>query len=510
MEFNGYIWDLYKKTDEGKKSLDFFSKLDERIIKNESELKEFINNWAAVDTLGQYSDFAENFLNNLKTTDKSVKKVILEEYEDDTLSSLEEAESLFRMLAGDPEEYGDQVSDEEQNDMYRGMLSFIPDMSISLSCKYPKYFFPYFFYPNFYLLQRIFETFRIYFPPIPKKSNYKARFYYYLELNRSLHEYWSKLGLRTEEIASFLYGFAPNIIKQDDEAFDPKVQPKRAWFVGGGINNNGDFDYLDKVTDSSFSFWQGNKDTEVGDIVVMYCLSPRSYIHSIWRANKPGAIEPFRYFYGTISISNPTIVKPLSLAKIKKDKILSKMPLVKGNMQGINGRRIDKVYYDRIIDLLKIEGQNINILPDLPQEVESSFQVKNEKDVENQVLEPLLEALGFAASSWERQVTIKVGRSEKAIPDYLVGVTRKNNSVNADWVWEAKHSIANHSQLEKDFGQVVSYGRLTNAKGVSLVSKEGVWICSSEKSGSVKNADFFPSSEVFKQKNLDLIKKLIL
>lgn len=61
-------------------------------------------------------------------------------------------------------------------------------------------------------------------------------------------------------------------------------QPKKAFFVGDGINNNGDFEYLDKANDNTVYNWQGNPDTQPGDIIVMYCLSPRSYIHSIWRA----------------------------------------------------------------------------------------------------------------------------------------------------------------------------------------------------------------------------------
>jgi len=96
---------------------------------------------------------------------------------------------------------------------------------------------------------------------------------------------------------SFLYDFAPNVLRLDDDEPAELPAARRAWFVGGGIRANGDFDYLDAVEASSKTFWQGNKDTLPGDIVVMYCLSPRSSVHSVWRALRNGTTEPFRGFY---------------------------------------------------------------------------------------------------------------------------------------------------------------------------------------------------------------------
>ena len=191
---------------------------------------------------------------------------------------------------------------------------------------------------------------------MPPKKAIDDRFHYYFELCRSVHHFAAQHGIPGELAPVFLYGFAPLALELDDALPANLPPPRRAWFVGGGINQNGDFEYLDQVTESSQTIWQGNRDTQPGDIIVMYCLSPRSAVHSFWRALRFGAVEPFRYFYNTIWIGRPTIVTPISLNEMRQDPLLSSMPLVKGSMQGINGRVITKAYYDRLLALLRKKG----------------------------------------------------------------------------------------------------------------------------------------------------------
>ena len=143
--------------------------------------------------------------------------------------------------------------------------------------------------------EQIFDEFGIFLPPVPPKKAFDDRFYYYFELCRSVHHFAVQHGIPGELAPVFLYGFAPLALELDDALPANLPPPRRAWFVGGGINQNGDFEYLDQVTESSQTIWQGNRDTQPGDIVVMYCLSPRSAVHSFWRALRFGAVEPFRY-----------------------------------------------------------------------------------------------------------------------------------------------------------------------------------------------------------------------
>lgn len=166
------------------------------------------------------------------------------------------------------------------------------------------------------------------------------------------------------------------------------------------------------------------------------------------------------------------------------------MPLVKQNMQGINGRHIEKRFYDRILVLLKAKGMNIDKLPRLEESKTKLPTLRNEQDVEKHLLEPLLSKLDYSRGDWEQQIKVKVGRREKAIPDYVILPTREgtSNQVRAAWVWEAKLSIASHKQLQQDFEQAVSYARLLDANGVGLISKEGIWVCTKQEGYSLQKA----------------------
>jgi hypothetical protein len=154
------------------------------------------------------------------------------------------------------------------------------------------------------------------------------------------------------------------------------------------------------------------------------------------------------------------------------------MPLVKGSMQGINGRVITKPYYDCLLALLQGKGVDTSALPQLEEVEIEDVDLRNERDVEQHLLEPLLAELGFQPSDWIRQMKLRVGRSEKAIPDYVLlpAERREDHAPRAAWVWEAKFSIRSHQQLRKDFEQAASYARLVSALGVSLLSREGLWL----------------------------------
>lgn len=169
-------------------------------------------------------------------------------------------------------------------------------------------------------------------------------------------------------------------------------------------------------------------------------------------------------------------VKPIGLNELKSDEVLSEMPLVRGNMQGINGRLILKKYYDRIIQMLEEKGDDVSPLPKLPDDPIQEVELKNEKDVEEHLLEPLLKKLGFAERQWERQIRIRVARGERVIPDYVIFPKGKSDNRSGYWVWEAKYSISGGKQLKNDFGQAKTYALLLGCKGLGLISKEGVWI----------------------------------
>lgn len=126
-------------------------------------------------------------------------------------------------------------------------------------------------------------------------------------------------------------------------------------------------------------------------------------------------------------------------------------------------------------------------------------------------LEPLLLELGFTETDWERQVKLRIGRSEKVIPDYLLHVCRnpQTKTINASWVWEAKLSISTNEQLGKDFGQVSSYAKLVNAEGIGLISREGVWISFRRDNYSLTKALYWPASQLSERDRLNELRARI-
>jgi hypothetical protein len=506
MQFNSFIWKNFLESTEGRNWVDFFKNHRKMYELSDEKLKSFIREWGfqGISHEFDYSHKSvEDVREKLELITQSKKRGLLP----NKIRNLGEMERFYEKI-GDLT-HSDLTKAGSGEDLF--YFDDVPSLSIALYCMHPNFFFPYYFETNTYALKRIFDEFGIAFPITPAKADYHSRFYFYVELCNSLHEFWNSLGFDFEQLPVFLYGFAPQAIGLDRLEVTDFPTAKRAWFVGGGVNNNGDFDYLDQVNDSSQTLWQGHKDTEIGDIIVMYCLSPRSYIHSIWRAIRPGAIEPFRYFYGTIWMGAPKLVESLTLSEIKADPILSEMPLVKGNMQGINGRPIAKHFYDRILLLLKKKGTDIKVLPALENIEFSEKKVATERDVEIRLLEPLLQRLGFKSTDWERQVVLRVGRSEKVIPDYVLLPKRSaatSKCVQAEWVWEAKLSIRTKDQLNRDFEQASSYARLVGAFGVGLICKEGVWIAFQEDDYNMKSGQHWSIQQLEVLEHLNELRSL--
>ena len=508
MKFNKFVWGNYLLSEDANSWKMFFENHKDLYFSRDEKIKSFLRDrfkngfglWTQENDVDTEIDFVcsryEDLTLNIDDGVVGFAKTITSENERDT---------FFRLL------YEEKFEDEENSeDYYQFSYHDIPSLSVALYILYPEYFFPYYFFPNMRQIQNIFNTFGIFLPPIPIRKNEEDRFFYYLELCKSLRDFWISHDLDLKQIPIFLYGFCPNILENEHQPWETLPKPQRAIFIGGGGSQNGDAGRLDLVTHQSQTNWGGGKDSSVGDIVVMYVRSPRSEIHSIWRVIQPGSIEPFFHYYETCKIGFPIKVPALHLNELKSDLILSEMGLVRGNLQGLNGRTIPKKYYDRILWMLERKGADLETLPHLEDIERNDIVLRNEQDVEMQVLEPFLKEIGYQESDWQRQVSLQVGRSEKVIPDYLIKIKRHSlNRISADWVWEAKFSINNHKQLEKDFNQAVSYAKLVEAKGVSLLSKEGLWVCSSYEQFNLKKAHHIAAINLFKSDSVAEVKEVI-
>jgi hypothetical protein len=209
----------------------------------------------------------------------------------------------------------------------------------------------------------------------------------------------------------------------------------------------------------------------------MYVLSPRSCIHSIWRAVSDGFADPFFHYHYAVAIGSMVRTKPVTFQEMKNDPILGQKGLIRANLQGSSGDPFSVEEYGIILSIMEKKGQDISLLPRLePLSYPDSTEISNERDVEKFLVEPFLEKLGYTAGDWIRQMSIKMGRGERNYPDYAFGATTKWGEESARMVLEAKYRISTRRELREAFYQAKSYALRLQTKLIVLCAIEGVWV----------------------------------
>lgn len=447
---------------------------------------------------GHFEYFKENFLELLKaiTPDRD----LLDAYAENIGIFLEFYDAFADDIDGEPlipdydhpdyptlfaqisREMNFLVFDEDEElsprQILRDLCYNIPNISLILSLLQPELFFPYFFTRNFLTLQRIFDFLEIEMPPVPLKNQYYERAFYYETLCRQVLRYRMAHHLTPAEMYAIIYHLVPLAINCNDFIQTDLPAPRRAFFIGGGKNSNGDPEYLAHCSQKEIFSWQANDDGECGDIVLLYLLAPHSEIAYIARTVSETFADPYFYYYKCTFVSRLQPLPKLPLSQMKKDPILSEMPLVKANMQGINGRIIAYDDYLRIHDLLQEKGMKPKQWIDLPTIKKEIPPVQNEYEVERKIILPLLKEMGYAPDDITEKPTIRMGSGLKQIPDFLIGYQTQGAYHSADIVIEAKLSIPTKKQLRIHAGQGCSYARSLLAKYMLLISREGVWVYS--------------------------------
>lgn len=374
-------------------------------------------------------------------------------------------------------------------------------MTTQLSSEIPELFIPYYFYGNFNVFSCIVETFNIKLDVknLPAKKDYKGGFMYYGKICEAFQEFREENHLSVAELWAFLYDYAPKCVGGLQYIKSDLPKPKSAFLIGGTVDDS----FLNEDYQSNYvSLWQCNPDTRAGDMIIMYLRTPDSRLDSIWRSVCEGFNDPFFWYYRCTYIRLTQKLNKkncFTIKEMRNDKILGNLPVVRKNMQGVNGVELAPSVYNYIV------SKNDNTPKIKYNEISTRKKIFSEHDVEIKLLEPLLEKLGWKKQDYVTQMTLKMGRNEKVIPDYVIRPTFTPYRETAYFVWEAKESIKSKKQLEKDLGQTISYARRLNANGCTLVSKEGIWIM--KKDDDYKDIAF--KSTWKELKNDDIFKKLL-
>ena len=470
---NEYVWGLYLKSG-GSDTVEFFKKnfadkitddyasvikkfkevycIDKYLIEEtEQALQAIVNN---VD----YSDFGEYEPSDMAEYERFIDDELCAEWDfvRKEVSSDKEAFEAFipKYISGDLDYF-----------------------STALTINCPDYFIPYYYQFNYNVIERIASEFDIELPQIPNKRDYKGRFFHYGELCKVFTKFRIDNNWTPFEFFAFLYDFAPKYIGGINSYIVKEEElpvPKSAFFVGGGGNNA---DALAEDNSNEITVWQCNPETRAGDMIVMYLRTPISSISSIWRSCSVGFNDPFFYYYRCTYIGHPVKGKRLGIDKMKKDRTLSKMSIVKGNMQGVNGVELKPSDYNHIVDKIKADVYKLEY-----EEITIDNNYVNEKDVEERVIKPFLkDDMGYDTEDYIQQLNVPIGNHNNTlIPDFvLLPKTYRGRHV-AYAVVEAKKSIKNEKELLEAIDQVSSYSLLLSANHAAVASQEGIWILSQE------------------------------
>lgn len=455
MELNQFIWNNYKESKEGKEAIKLFEEgyLDEILSKfavdKNKDLDYYLN--ILVDII----DYA------VIPNEIQLKDLYLH--------------ILDKGLKGLDNEKGEKF-DIFHSEEYDFIISAIEPLSLALFTFKEEgeesFYIPYFFFMNFAKLQKIADTFNVELPKVPLRKDKRERALYYLEFCNLWNEFRKLNNLTIFELCAFLYDFAPKFIGEEKEQKLP--EPTNIWLCGGAKD---DYPYLIEAQEETTYFWQGNQDILKGDIILMYCLSPKSSIEFVCRAVNDGVRDPFFHYYGSITLGHIQHIKPITLAEIKTDEYLKELPIVRKNFQGVNGTRLHNEDYTRILEILKEKGEDISLLPKLSSANFTPNQdCKNEREVEVKIVEPFLNDLNYSENDWVRQLPVRMGRGERNFPDYVFFAETKKGYERGKMILETKFYIKSNAELEETFQQAQSYGLRLSAEKIVICDKDFIWI----------------------------------
>lgn len=461
--FNQYIWELYLKSG----GQDVVEKFEYNLTHSFTE---------------DYADFIrrlrQNYTINIWITDYDYKQLI-QQYEDYkeisfpdntlTFSDEKDIDGFFlSYLLGDDNK---DIEDSELNDLFRFFIDNLASFSTELTIYAPDYYVPYYYSFNFNVLKIIADTFYITLPELPLKADYEGRLFYYVDLCSTLHKFRKENGWTPYELFAFLYDFAPQYIGGTSSYIITDLpEPKGAYFIGGAKD-----DIFLSDCDETVTIWQCSPETKAGDMIVMYLRSPVSAVDSVWRSCSLGFVDPFFYYYRCTYICYPRKLERVGIEQMRSDEIIGSMPIVKKNMQGLNGIELKPSEYNHLLDLghsdaMRLEYSTVN----------SDKEYSTEKEVEDNVIKPLLAKIGYDEADYVQQLYLEIGNHNHAlIPDFVLLPERKGNNKSAFAVVEAKRSITNSKELDAARSQVRSYAKLLGAKYAAIVSQEQIWVFSS-------------------------------
>lgn len=449
---NQYVWDLYLKSG-GSEVVEMFRRNlgDELSEEFAQEIVRLQKSYCVME------DIAEE---NGEQIRNLIAYYVSESKNDHENSNGEKAlETLYEEMLtdlGSPEAAFSSFSE--------GICEYSTDLAIT----FPNRFIPYYYRLNFNMLQKIADTFDIELPKMPIKQDYKGRLFYYSAISKAFLSFMEENNLSHYELYAFLYDFAPKYIGGKDAYIIKDLpNPGAAYFIGSD-RNDPFLEYYNK----GITIWQCNPDTRAGDMVVMYLRTPVSAVRSIGRACSVGFIDPFFFYYRGVFISHSVDIKPFALGKMRKDRFFKDLPIVRKNMQGVNGVELHPSVYNHLVENSKVD---VPLLENFETAKNGAF--RNEKAVEKELIRPLIQKLGYGDNDYRQQMYVEIGNHNKAlIPDFVLLPNERRGFASGFAIIEAKRSITRTKELKEALTQARSYARQLTTTYCVVASMEKIWV----------------------------------
>ena len=472
------FWDMYKKSEDGKRVLDTFDVAPVFASAEDDKISfEAIYQWA----VGVY-DFAcekepELFPKSYKTDfpdiyAKSVLATLTGNLKNDAgLFDVEKpSRELFEKfidsfyLSYEDEEGKEIVYTEAGN--YRDKSSDMHVLSMVLYFNNP-FFIPMLYYARFDIIQSSCARLGIEMPVLPKLSKYRDYLLYYYDLCVTIDKWREEQGMDDVEICACLYDYAPRYIASTQEVQElPK--PTNVWFVGA---DKDDFETIDNFDDPTPHLWQCNDRVLRGDIVVLYCRTPRSFIHSIWRANCDGLFNPFDNYTTRTFLVNGIRVPEITIKELHAHSYFKEVPIVKKNLRGIGRTELSATDYEELLKWIGQKGGDVEKLPKLYEGTWKEWDdIAKEHNVELH-LEKFLEDIGYEKGDWKTQLKYKKGRGESEIPDYVILPEGEELHKHSPLMIEVKKHMKTSKERAENFSQAYSYARSVFARYLGICDK---------------------------------------
>ncbi|MBT0548540.1 restriction endonuclease subunit R [Riemerella anatipestifer] len=468
---NKNIWNLYKNSERGKNAIELFS-LHENFDMEEkvSEIFEKFHEYFGGMDVKDY--FLDNFFFSFGSI--SVENLFANEEETYDEYFVRFIDNLEIILV-EEDDKGNLVKQKNELPLinkgdYKSLCAIFSEISLVLYFYSDLAHFPILFREQFDVFMKILDVLKIPIPDLPAKSDKRGRLLFYNELNHNIIDFAQENELTDEETCACLYDFSFLLMEETTKQTE-LPEPTNIWLTGGSKEDYKIF--LQNPQKGAKSVWTCNENTKRGDIIVMYVLSPYSCIQSIWRADIDGVYTPFNFYNSRTRTTEGIVVPHITLNELKEDEYFSKLPITRKNFQGVNGVQFSANDYKELQRMLIAKGFDVSVLPQLYKpELEFEGELKNEKDVEEKLLIPLLEKLGYSENDWTRQLSQKAGRKEKAIPDFVFLPSGETYFQNAPLIIEAKFDMSSNIEKTKSYNQALSYARMMKSSIFGICDKD--------------------------------------